>query len=78
MPGDGDRIEARMQRLTIRRYPGRKPQPMDAEALADAANEAARREAGQWFYFVTIMITLAAAAPAHRFQSIFTRSGDST
>src|SRR3954462_12450268 len=32
----------------------------DLKTLADAANEAAKREAGQWFYFVTIMITLAA------------------
>src|SRR4051794_35492395 len=32
----------------------------DLETLADAANEAAKHEAGQWFYFVTIMITLAA------------------
>lgn len=36
--------------------------------LADAANEAARREAAQWVYFVTIMLTLAAlvGATTHR------------
>lgn len=33
---------------------------IDLKALADAANEAAKREATQWFFFITIMITLAA------------------
>src|SRR3954462_9742260 len=32
----------------------------DLKTLADAANEAAKREAAQWFFFVTVMITLAA------------------
>jgi hypothetical protein len=36
-----------------------KPEP-DLKLLADAANEAAKREAAQWFYFVTIMLALAA------------------
>src|SRR5262249_61233078 len=32
----------------------------DLKALADAANEAAKRAAAQWLYFATVMITLAA------------------
>ncbi|MBK1656754.1 hypothetical protein [Paracraurococcus ruber] len=49
-------------RPAIRRYPP-KPAPRletDLKTLADAANEAARREAGQWFFLITIMITVAA------------------
>jgi uncharacterized protein YjbI with pentapeptide repeats len=46
----------------IPRRPSKVPKRLetDLKTLADAANEAARREAAQWFYFVTIMITLAA------------------
>lgn len=32
----------------------------ELKTLGDAANEAAKREAAQWFFFVTVMITLAA------------------
>lgn len=39
--------------------------------LGDAANEAARREAPQWFYFVTIMITLAALVGSTTHRVLF-------
>ncbi|NKC33897.1 hypothetical protein [Falsiroseomonas selenitidurans] len=38
-----------------------RPDPeAELKALGDAANEAAKREAAQWFFFVTVMLTLAA------------------
>ena len=42
--------------------PSRSPKQfgIDLKTLADAANESAKREATQWFFFVTIMLTLAA------------------
>lgn len=43
----------------------------DLKALADAANEAARREAAQWFYFVTIMITIAALVGSTTHRVLF-------
>lgn len=41
------------------------------ETLADAANEAAKREAAQWFYFVTIMLTLAAIVGSTTHRVLF-------
>ena len=44
------------------------PLETDLKTLADAANEAAKREAAQWFFLITIMVTLAAivGSTAHR------------
>ncbi|MGK7860984.1 pentapeptide repeat-containing protein [Falsiroseomonas sp. E2-1-a4] len=39
---------------------GRLDPEAELKALGDAANEAAKREAAQWFFFVTVMLTLAA------------------
>lgn len=47
-----------------------KPEP-DLKLLADAANEAAKREAAQWFYFVTIMLTLAAIVGSTTHRVLF-------
>lgn len=43
----------------------------DLKTLADAVNEAAKREAGQWFYFVTIMVTLAAIVGSTTHRILF-------
>lgn len=43
----------------------------DLKTLADAANEAAKREATQWFFFVTIMITLAAIVGSTTHRVLF-------
>jgi uncharacterized protein YjbI with pentapeptide repeats len=43
----------------------------DLKTLADAANEAAKREAAQWFYFVTVMITLAAIVGSTTHRVLF-------
>jgi Pentapeptide repeats (8 copies) len=47
-----------------------RPEP-DLKLLADAANEAAKREAAQWFYFVTIMLTLAAIVGSTTHRVLF-------
>ncbi len=59
--------------------PRRPPQPpppkprveTDLKTLADAANDAAKREAAQWLYFVTIMITLAALVGSTTHRVLF-------
>src|SRR5689334_3293679 len=43
----------------------------DLKTLADAANEAAKREAAQWFFFVTVMITLAAIVGSTTHRVLF-------
>ena len=49
-----------------------KPEPQpDLKLLADAANEAAKREGAQWFYFVTIMLTLAAIVGSTTHRVLF-------
>src|SRR5690242_15729909 len=49
--------------------PGVFPQPV--KTLADAANEAAKREAAQWFFFVIVMITLAAIVGSTTHRVLF-------
>jgi hypothetical protein len=47
--------------LAILPLPPRAPKPAletDLKTLADAANEAAKREATQWFFLVTLMVYL--------------------
>ncbi len=61
-------------RPTIRHYPKKPPKPpveTDLKALGDAANEAAKREAAQWFFFLTIMITLAALVGSTTHRVLF-------
>src|SRR3712207_9324521 len=49
-----------------------KPTPStDLKALADAANEAAKREATQWFFLVTLMIYLAVAVGSTTHRVLF-------
>lgn len=60
-----------VQRPAIRRYPPKHALETDLKTLADAANEAAKREAAQWFYFVTIMITLAAVIGSTTHRVLF-------
>ncbi len=49
-----------------------KPAPeTDLKTLADAANEAAKREAAQWFFFVTIMLALAAIVGSTTHRALF-------
>lgn len=57
----------------IRRYPPKQSAKLDTDlkTLADAANEAAKREAAQWFYFVTIMLTLAALVGSTTHRVLF-------
>jgi hypothetical protein len=43
----------------------------DLRTLADAANDAAKREATQWFYFVTIMLTLTALVGSTTHRLLF-------
>ena len=60
-------------RRAIRRYPAKAAPRLetDLKTLADAANEAAKREAAQWFYFVTIMLTLAAIVGSTTHRVLF-------
>lgn len=51
--------------------PAPKPVETDLKTLADAANEAAKREAAQWFYFVTIMLTLTAIVGSTTHRVLF-------
>src|SRR3954453_14495807 len=62
-----DPLQTILQLLLFLLIARRSPEPekaitpsVDLKALADAANESAKREASQWFFFVTILITLAA------------------
>jgi hypothetical protein len=49
-------------RQSGRRTPqSRRRTPPELEALADAANEAAKRDATQWFFLVMLMVYLAIA-----------------
>jgi uncharacterized protein YjbI with pentapeptide repeats len=64
-----------MPRLAL--YEPRKSAPRapklktDLKVLADAANEAAKREAAQWFFFITIMVTLAAIVGSTTHRRLF-------
>src|SRR4051812_7341451 len=43
----------------------------DLKTLADAANEAAKREATQWFFLVTLMVYLAIAVGSTTHRMLF-------
>jgi len=62
-----------VHRPIIRHYLPAPPAKLetDLKTLADAANEATKREAAQWFYFVTIMITLAAIVGSTTHRVLF-------
>jgi uncharacterized protein YjbI with pentapeptide repeats len=63
-----------LRRPTIRHFPQKPPKPpveTDLKTLGDAANEAAKRESAQWFYFLTIMITLAALVGSTTHRVLF-------
>ena len=51
--------------------PAPKPVETDLKTLVDAANEAAKRESAQWFYFVTIMLTLTAIVGSTTHRVLF-------
>ena len=57
--------------LTPKPAPPKPKVETDLKTLADAANEAAKREAAQWFYFVTIMITVAALVGSTTHRVLF-------
>ncbi len=62
----------------IRHYaplPVPKPAPTpDLKTLADAANDAAKREATQWFFLVTLMVYLAVAVGSTTYRVLFLES----
>ncbi|MFN7305594.1 MAG: hypothetical protein ACK5TQ_03320, partial [Acetobacteraceae bacterium] len=58
----------------IRRTPKRAQRPaaeIELKSLAEAANDAARRESAQWFFFVSIMITIAALVGSTTHRVLF-------
>src|SRR4051812_17479422 len=47
------------------------PLPPDLEALADAANEAAKSTAATWFFFLTFTVSLAVAVGSTPHRALF-------